>query len=554
MVDPMVPTESVTTVVDHLVRRFRELGCQEAFGIVGDFALRMFDGLTRADFPIHVTMDEQGAGFAADAYARLRGFGVVAVTYGAGGLKVANAAANAWAEQVPLLVLSGAPGVAERAGDPMLHHKVKDFQTQLRVFEDLTCAQSVLTNGHTAADEIDRVLSCMLSEQRPGYLEIARDLIGVPIEGPTGQLTVELPPVDEVALAEAVADIVSHLVQSRTAAMHAGVMVLRRGLQASLRALADAGNIPVACSSLARGVFPEREDLGLGIYMGAVSPEAIVERVEQADLVLSMGVLQTDLVLGAFTAQLDHERLIQCDDTEVTVGYRTYRQVPLWALLPALASAVADEGIRLAHNPLRAEDIHGSSGMGEASDAPLTVQRTVALLEQQVDQRHGLLLDPGEALFSAVDMRVPTWAHGSAYYATMGYAVPAALGAGLADTERRPVVVVGDGAFSMTGLEIAGCAFHGVHPVVIVLDNAGYGTQRPILDGPFNDIPALQSEHLPAVLGLGKAWRVRTEREFDEALRDALASDELCIIHACLVAGDRSPGLARLGAALARRV
>jgi thiamine pyrophosphate-dependent acetolactate synthase large subunit-like protein len=151
-------------------------------------------------------------------------------------------------------------------------------------------------------------------------------------------------------------------------------------------------------------------------------------------------------------------------------------------------------------------------------------------------------------------MRVPTWALGSAYYATMGYAVPAALGAGLADPNRRPVVVVGDGAFSMTGLEVAACAFHDVHPVVIVLDNAGYGTQRPILDGPFNDIPALQSENLPAVLGVGQAWRVRTEREFEAALRAALALDELAIIHVCLVEGDRSPGLARLGAALARRV
>ena len=543
-----------TTVVDHLVTRLREVGCQEAFGIVGDFALRMFDGLTRADFPVHVTMDEQGAGFAADAYARLRGFGVVAVTYGAGGLKVANAAANAWAEQVPLLVLSGAPGVAERAGDPLLHHKVKDFQTQLRVFEDLTCAQAVLTSGHTAADEIDRVLSCMLSQQRPGYLEVPRDLIGMQIEGPTGQLSIELPPVDDVALAHAVADIVEHLEQSRTAVIHAGVMVLRRGLQAPLQELARAGNVPVACSSLARGVFPERDDLGLGLYMGAVSPEAIVQRVEQADVVLSLGVLQTDLVLGAFTAQLDHERLIECADTEVTVGYRTYRQVPLWALLPALATAVAERGIRLAHQPLGADELHGPVGAAAVTDAPLTVQRTVALLERQLHEQHGLLLDPGEALFSSVDMRVPAWAHGSAYYATMGYAVPAALGAGLGDAQRRPIVVVGDGAFSMTGLEIAACAFHGVHPVVIVLDNGGYGTQRPIMEGPFNDIPALQSEYLPAVLGLGHAWRVRTEREFDDALRAALSSEELSIVHVCLVEGDRSPGLARLGAALAKRV
>ena len=123
----MPSTTGHLTITSHLVARLKEAGVDHAFGIVGDFALRLFSALGDEGLPVLVTTDEQGAGFAADAYARLRGFGVVAVTYGAGGLKVANAAANAWAEQVPLLILSGSPGVAERAGDPMLHHKVKDF-------------------------------------------------------------------------------------------------------------------------------------------------------------------------------------------------------------------------------------------------------------------------------------------------------------------------------------------------------------------------------------------------------------------------------------------
>ena len=152
-------TTATTTVAHHLVRRLHELGVNEAFGIVGDFALRLFGALQDEGLPILVTTDEQGAGFAADAYARINGFGVVAVTYGAGGLKVANAAANAWAEQVPLLILSGAPGMDERAGDPMLHHKVKGFDTQLRVFEDLTCAQAVLSGSACTEKPLARMPS-----------------------------------------------------------------------------------------------------------------------------------------------------------------------------------------------------------------------------------------------------------------------------------------------------------------------------------------------------------------------------------------------------------
>jgi indolepyruvate decarboxylase len=188
-----------------------------------------------------------------------------------------------------------------------------------------------------------------------------------------------------------------------------------------------------------------------------------------------------------------------------------------------------------------------------ATDAPLTVEHTVRAVNARIDERHGLLLDPGEALFSSVDMRVPTWALGSAYYATMGYAVPAALGAAKADPARRPFVIVGDGAFVMTALEAASCAFHGVPAIILILDNCGYGTQRPILDGPFNDIAQMAPERLVDVFGTGRGWKVTTERELDAALVDAIADYGLCIIRAVLPKDGRSAALSRLGEALASR-
>jgi TPP-dependent 2-oxoacid decarboxylase len=536
-----------TTIPQHLASRLRELGAHCAFGIVGDFALRLFGELNSEDFSVLVTTDEQGAGFAADAFARINGFGVVAVTYGAGGLKVTNAAANAWAEQVPLLIISGAPGMGERENDPLLHHKVKSFDSQLNVFAELTCAQAVLRSAHNAAEEIDRVIRTMLSEQRPGYIEVPRDMVSVAIDATTSNITPLLPRLDPVALEEAVRDVMAELHKASTAVIHAGAMIERRHLESDLISFATTAGIPVATSSLARGVFPEREPLGLGVYLGALSPEHVVRRVEDADIVLSMGVLQTDLTLGAFTANLDHKKEILCSDTEVTVGYRTYKDVPLWAFLPALNSALNGNQLEISHEPIPDhEPFH-------ATDDSLSVERTIDAISSHIDERHGLLLDPGEALFASVDMRVPAWCHGSAYYATMGYAVPGALGAGLADPSHRPVVLVGDGAFSMTGLEVASCAFHGVPAVFIILDNQGFGTQRPILEGPFNEIPALAAEKLVAVIGSGKGWLVETERELDSALTEAFTSDEIGIIRVRLPKTARSAALSRLGAALSAR-
>ncbi|MGA1149353.1 MAG: thiamine pyrophosphate-binding protein, partial [Ilumatobacteraceae bacterium] len=309
-------TKQDLTIARHLVQRLREFGVTEGFGIVGDYVLKFVGAIDAEGFPVLNTTDEQGAGFAADAYARVRGFGVVFCTYGVGGLKLANATAGAWSERVPLLVVSGAPGIAERENDPMLHHRVKDFDTQLRVFQDLTCAQAVVRHGHSAADEIDGVLSQMVSQQRPGYLEIPRDMVNHSIDAPESALRIQPPTLDKEALQHAVEDVVSHLKDARTAVIHAGAMIERRKLTAPLHRLATTSGIPVATSSLARGVFPERHELGLGVYLGALSPERVVRRVEDADVLLSLGVLQTDLTLGAFTAHIDHERYILATDTD----------------------------------------------------------------------------------------------------------------------------------------------------------------------------------------------------------------------------------------------
>ena len=539
------------TVATHLAARLNEHGVDCGFGIVGDYALRLFGRLAEAGVPVHVTGDEQGAAFAADAYARLRGLGFVAVTYGVGGFKVANAVAGAWAEQVPLLVVSGAAGMSERAGDPMLHHKVKDFDTQLNVFAEMTVAQRVLDDPRTAADDIDEVIAEVLAQQRPGYIEVPRDIVEMPIDPPSGRVHEHRPPVDEARMAVAVDDILEHLRAARRPVIQVGALAWRRahGLGEPLREFAERTGIQVASSSLAKGVFPERHPLALGVYMGAVSSAEVVERVESADLLISLGVLDTDLTMGAFTAHREVENLVDCGDAEVSVGHRTYRDVPLWALLPALARACGDAGISFeAPEPL----VHPH--WEPSAEAPLSVARIITAVAAHVDDRHGLLVDPGECLFASVDLPAPHWCLASAYYATMGYAVPGSIGAGFADPAHRPVVLVGDGSFAMTGLEVATAAHYGVNPIVIVVDNGGYGTQRPMMDGPFNDVPPIASERLTEVIGAGNGWLATTEGELDAALAAAVASADLAIIRCTVPSGDRSPALQRLTDALGKRV
>ncbi len=107
----------------------------------------------------------------------------------------------------------------------------------------------------------------------------------------------------------------------------------------------------------------------------------------------------------------------------------------------------------------------------------------------------------------------------------MGFAVPAALGAMVARPDLRPLVVVGDGAFQMTGMELSTVVRHHFSPIVIVLDNGGYGTERRLHSGEhaFNEIHPWHYARLPEVLGGGTGYEVHTEGQFDESLRAALA-------------------------------
>jgi TPP-dependent 2-oxoacid decarboxylase len=114
-----------TIVGEYLINKLYSLNVRHVFGIPGDYVLGFYDQLSRSKIKIVNTCDEQSAGFAADAYARIRGLGAACITYCVGGLKVVNSIAQAYAEKSPVIGISGSPGLSERKRNTLLHHKVR---------------------------------------------------------------------------------------------------------------------------------------------------------------------------------------------------------------------------------------------------------------------------------------------------------------------------------------------------------------------------------------------------------------------------------------------
>ena len=546
---------SATTISAYLIHRLQELGVGHVFGVPGDYVLGFCKALEESELEFINTCDEQGAGFAADAYARFNGLGVVCITYCVGGLKMANTTAQAYAEKSPVVVISGAPGLNERQRNPLLHHKVRDFDTQLKVFEQLTAAATVLDNPQTAAREIDRVLSVAVQSKRPVYIELPRDMVSAPVNAPIAAEPQAAPPrpePDAVALREAVAEALERINAAERPVILADIEIQRFGLQDELMRLVNGSNLPVAATILSKSVVREDHPLYLGVYEGAMGRQEVTDYIEGSDCLVLLGVFMTDVNLGVFTARLDPARLINATSERLTIRYHTYDDIGLVDFLPALIAAKPDRRALadIPHPPTPPECF-------PVPDKPLTVRYLFERINQFLDDSTAVLADPGDAMFAGIDMTIHCASEFSspAYYTSLGYAVPAAIGVQLARPDLRPLVLVGDGAFQMTGMELSTVARFGLTPIVMVLNNGGYGTERPMLDGRFNDILNWRYSDVPRVLGAGRGYVAATEDELETVLLAARADQSAFqIIEVQLAPDDRSEALHRLTSALAQRV
>ena len=539
------------SIGEYLLKQLHRRGVRHIFGVPGDYVLGFYDLIEKSRIACVGTTREDCAGFAADAYARVRGLGAACVTYCVGGLSLANPVAGAYAEKSPVIVISGAPGLKERQRDPLLHHKVRDFSTQREIFERITIASTSLEDPLTAYREIDRVLCTAERYKRPGYIELPRDMVDVvrPHRPRTPAVT---EPTDEAALAECIKESATILNASKRPVILAGVEIHRFNLQDRLIALAECTRIPVATTLLGKSVISEEHPLYLGVYEGAMGLPAVRKYVESADCVLMLGCFMTDINLGIYTADLDPSRTISATSEKVSVRRHRYDDVPFRGFLEALLGA----RLRRRRRPTMPEG--GSPwGAAAADDAPVTVRSLFRALNDRLTEDMVVVADVGDCLFGAADLTIRrrTEFIGSAYYASMGFGVPASIGAQLANPSLRPVVLVGDGAFQMTGLELSTCARFGLDPIIIVLNNHGYATERGIKDGPFNDIAEWEFSAVPGVLGTGIGFVVRTTADLHAALDASLANtDSFSIIDVDLDKHDTSPALERLAERLAKQV
>ncbi|MBD0359896.1 MAG: alpha-keto acid decarboxylase family protein, partial [Nitrososphaeraceae archaeon] len=487
-------------VGSYLIQRLYDHDVRHIFGVPGDFVLGFYQELIQSNkLKVINTCDEQGAAFAADAYARINGLGVVCVTYCVGGLKIVNATAQAFAEKSPVVVISGAPGIKERRKNPLLHHKVRDFDTQQKIFEHITVDSVLVDNPRTAAKNIDRVLSSATRYKRPVYIELPRDKVSIPIyqeqyvdPSTTYSKTAKIEEgyeTDMDSMQEALAEATAMINSSKQPVIIAGVEIHRFGLQDKLLQLTYKTNIPVVATVLSKSVISEDHPSYLGVYEGAMGHQSVREYVESSDCLILLGALMTDINFSISPTPIEQSKSIYVTSEKLSIKYHNFENVLLQDFLTSLIEAHLERKNFVLVGK-RDNVNNNNKHFSAARNQKITVKRLFERLNFSITDNSIIIADVGDSLFGALDLTI----HGQtdflspAYYCSMGFAVPAAIGAQLANPTLRPIVIVGDGAFQMTGMEISTISRFALNPIIIVLNNNGYGTERPMLDGPFNDI------------------------------------------------------------------
>jgi indolepyruvate decarboxylase len=524
------------------------MGLKHVFGIPGDYVLGFYNQLVDSPLKIIGTCSEIGAGFAADAYARVNGLGAVCVTYCVGGFNVLNAVAGAYAEKSPLVIISGAPGMAERRRTPHMHHRVGNFNTQQSIFEKVTVASVAIEDAALAPTQIDHALSACLQHKRPVYIELPRDMAQVPCPVPRGPLAHVAYRSNPLALEEALLESRAMLSQAKRPVILAGVEIHRYGLQRELVRLVEKTGYPVAATLLGKSVISEIHPQYAGIYVGAMGKEPVRQLVEQSDCLLMLGVFMTDINLGINTAQLNPHRSINANEGLLTIKHHHYADIRLGDIIRGLTKFPLKAPLRrrwpapTAPKPFK-----------PLPNRSITVNNFFSRLNHFLVPNNVVICDIGDSLFGAADLTIHrrTDFISPAFYTSMGFAVPAAIGAQIRNRELRPIVFVGDGAFQMTGQEVSTIARYGLNPIIFVLNNKGYTTERFIHEGPYNDIQEWAYHLWPQIVRKGWGCEVRTEGELEEALTQAKNNrSSFSIINVQLDKLDRSDALERLGRGL----
>lgn len=543
------------TVAQYFKTRLEQLGLDRLFGVAGNYTAPFLNTiLADKQSPIVLTFNanELCAGYAADAYARLKGIGALHVTYSVGAFSLLNAVAGSYTEHVPVVLINGAPTTKEDSVEKnaglLYSHTTGSPAVDIDVFRPVTVAAERVSDARRAPYQIDSTLTALLTRKRPVYLEFAEDVWRAACRAPEGSL--ESDPGMSIAVSEAseAAAAAIQLIRSKMGCIFwAGIELQRFGLSEQFLRLLDTVNrehafegqdIRFVTSPLSKSVISEAHCY----FEGCVT----LTQSEIQKLVGDDGCL---IGLGAWTTGKDTsnhnirgQNTILAAHDGVWVGAVFFPIAGLAAFLQALEKEFLAWAAESAGKHLRGLRIKHAVATNMATHAGprLTYDAFFAALGRWLAADDVVVVDAGFPLIGAQSLHIPAQDGfvAQAAWLAIGYSVGAGTGVSCARPDKRAIVIVGDGAFHETCQAVSDHHANGLNTVVFVLVNGLYGIEQHIVNPnpfrvpvveykdrlldaayPYNVLPRWKYDRIPEVFG-GNGRKATTIDELDGILQE----------------------------------
>jgi alpha-keto-acid decarboxylase len=527
--------------------------------VPGDYTLGLLDHVIAHQRVAWVgTTNELNAGYAADGYGRARGIGALITTFGVGELSAINAITGSFAEHVPVIHIVGSPASGTQAAQRIVHHSLGDgvFTHFLDMHAPITCARAALTPANATA-EIDRVLTTARDEHLPGYLLLPADVGESSVSGtrePLSEPRRLTDPETLEAFTQAAARLLAEAGDTAQISVLGGLMAHRSGAAPELSQLLAAGQLTHATSLWGKSLVDESNDRYVGIYAGAASDPAVRAAIEDCGALIIAGVQFTDLNSGFVSQQIERRRTIELAPAIASVGAAQFEPVSMNDALKRLTEIVAGLTPRApAPAPATAKP-QTPPAPAAATNEPLSQTELWGAVTRFLAPGDIVVADQGTSFYGMGSQRLPEGVLflGQPLWASIGYSLPALLGACKASPGRHGVLLVGDGAAQMTVQELSTLAREHISATVILVDNDGYTVERAI-HGPqerYNDIARWDWSALMNALAPGNqdvfTRRAGTVGELADALSVARGAQRLTLIEAVVPKMDVPPLLSQI--------
>ncbi|MFT8317629.1 MAG: thiamine pyrophosphate-binding protein [Sporolactobacillus sp.] len=522
-------------VGDYLLNCLKEVGITEIFGVPGDYNFSLIDLLEKDQSLRFIPCrNELNAGYAADGYARMKGFGALITTFGVGELSACNAIAGAFSESVPLIHLVGAPKMMAQRLHKKMHHTLLDgnFDTFRKMVEPIT-AYAARVTPENAALEIPNAIQKAAETRKPVYLTIPIDVVTQEME-PRSEKMIAWQ-TNEHSLKEALKEIVARLHRAKSPVLISEVFVARYGLKEKVEQIAAEMNIPVVTMMMGKGSFDESLPEFKGFYCGKLGSDAVGQLVESADCVIAFGAIWDDYNTGLFTAAINPLSVINLLPDAVQIGRTVYPAIRIQDILNVFPSSEWKASDPLAAIPFPFEQ---ENSKAPAADSELSAASYYPLFQTLIQEKDIVVAESGTFAWGMAQVRLKrnTTFIAQGGWGCIGYALPAALGACIAAPDRRVLLFTGDGSMQLNVQELSTFLENGCRPIIFVLNNQGYTIEKYLnnrSNAAYNRIPLWNYQQLPKVFN-HEAFtvQVHTQDELVQAIQQAVNQQQkkLCLI------------------------